>query len=120
MNIFLDDLRPAPTRFELARTVEEAISLFKSCANRGEQINIVSLDHDLGGYDGTYTKTGYDLCKWLVEHWYYDVNAEIPKQVFLHTSNPVGRQNMYQLLTRTGPTGVMRVHYGPMPWREEE
>ena len=51
----------------------------------------ISLDHDLGE-----EKTGYDICKFIVEN-------EIPLLgAILHTMNPVGRQNMKHLLTHYG------------------
>lgn len=43
INLYLDDLRDCPKGFIVARTVEEAIYYFENY-----QINILSLDHDLG------------------------------------------------------------------------
>jgi hypothetical protein len=115
MNVFLDDLRPAPDGFTLAETIEEAIELISS-----NPINILSLDHDLGGEDGSYTKTGYDLCKWLAEEWYtykerglFDVVIS-PKHIYIHTSNPSGRINMIQLLQHYKPLQIKLYNY-PMP-----
>ena len=51
----------------------------------------IDLDHDLGE-----EKTGYDICKFIIEN-------EIPLLgAILHTMNPVGRQNMKHLLTHYG------------------
>ena len=51
----------------------------------------ISLDHDLGE-----AKTGYDIAKYIVSN-------HLPLLGFhLHTANPVGRQNMEQLLTHYG------------------
>ena len=53
----------------------------------------LDLDHDLGE-----EKTGYDICKFIVEN-------QIPILGYtLHTMNPVGRQNMKQLLSHYGYT----------------
>lgn len=52
---------------------------------------IVCFDHDLGG-----VKTGYDLAKWIVENEVKLAGYEV------HTMNPVGRQNITQLLDRYG------------------
>lgn len=53
------------------------------------RFRIIDLDHDLGE-----EKTGYDVCKYIIEN-------EIPlNKVYIHTSNPVGRNNMVQLLQR--------------------
>jgi hypothetical protein len=103
INLFLDDLRPCPERFTLARNTTECRLLLLE-----NKINVLSLDHDLGTLE-----TGYDLVKWMVA---VGLNRpEIyPKEIFLHTANPVGRDNMYQLLNRYKPDWV-KLHYGPMP-----
>lgn len=88
INLYVDDLRDCPTGFELARTMNEAISYFESF-----EINILSLDHDLGeDMNGELLPTGYDLVKWFCEQG-WRVN-----KIYLHTDNPVGRENMYQTL----------------------
>ena len=62
INIFLDDIRKCPDGFIAARTVEEAIKLFKY------NVNIISLDHDLGqDENGNLRKTGYDFVKYFVK-----------------------------------------------------
>jgi len=103
INIYLDDLRPCPERFVLAKDVTQCCIFIQN-----NEVNILSLDHDLGE-----TETGYDLVKWLVE-----VGADnpkiYPKIIFLHTADPVGRRNMFQLLDRYKPDWV-KLHYGPMP-----
>ena len=43
-------------------------------------------------------KTGYDICKFIVENQISILGYA------LHTMNPVGRQNMYQLLSHYGYT----------------
>lgn len=52
---------------------------------------VLCLDHDLGE-----EKTGYDICKYIVEN-------SIPISLIqIHSANPVGRANMNQLLTHYG------------------
>ena len=107
INIYLDDLRPAPEGFILARNVKECQNLIIN--NRGK-VNILSLDHDLGK-----GKTGYDLVKWLSfynEREGYGENY-FPKEIYLHTMNPVGRMNIYQLLEYYKPDDV-KLHNKPM------
>ena len=53
------------------------------------KFNAIDLDHDLGE-----EKTGYDICKYIIEN-----NIKLDR-VYIHTSNPVGRDNMKQLLER--------------------
>jgi len=86
INIFLDDIRKCPDGFIAARTVEEAIELFKY------NVNIISLDHDLGEENGHLRKTGYDFVKYFC---LYGLKA---KKIYIHTSNPRGREDMYQTL----------------------
>lgn len=87
-NVYLDDLRDCPEGFVVARSVEAAISLLE-----GGYVNILSLDHDLGlDANGNLAKTGYDLVKYLCEH---GLRAD---KIYIHTDNPVGRENMFQTL----------------------
>lgn len=86
--LYIDDLR-TPCNYiknhyntTIARTYQEAINLMN-------KFNIIDLDHDLGE-----EKTGYDICKYIIEN-----NIKITR-VYIHSSNPVGRFNMYQLLKR--------------------
>lgn len=103
INLYLDDLRPCPDGFILAKTSLECkmLAMFNF-------VNILSLDHDLGEEE-----TGYDFCKWLVEK---GITCEdiYPKVIYLHTANGVGRDNMYQLLNRYKPDWV-KLHRSPMP-----
>lgn len=88
INLYLDDLRDCPEGFKLARTVAEAKAIM-----RNNTVDIVSLDHDLGvDQDGQELENGYDFVKWFCEE-----GIEVEK-IYLHTDNPVGRDNMYSLL----------------------
>ena len=63
---------------------KEAITKLKKT-----RFSVIDLDHDLGE-----EKTGYDICKYIIEN-----NIHFDK-IKIHTSNPVGRDNMIQLLQR--------------------
>lgn len=91
INVYLDDERPCPKGFVLARTVADCIKLLMN-----NDVSILSLDHDLG--DGP---SGYDLALYMVEYELYPKTC-----IVFHTQNPVGRQNMYQLLSRYAPESV--------------
>ena len=87
--LYVDDIR-FPEYFHqigaeitVARTYDEAIQYIDN------SYDIISLDHDLGE-----EKTGYDICKYIIEN-----NIKLDR-VYIHTSNPVGRDNMKQLLER--------------------
>lgn len=98
--IFMDDCRPCPEGWLLARSYDEMVNLLTK--NKGN-IKGISLDHDLG--DG---KSGYDLCKWIVENDNYPTDF-----ITIHSSNPSGVQSMLQLLTRYAPDGCdVRDKYG--------
>jgi len=103
INLYLDDLRPCPERFILAKNALECRLLLLS-----NEVNVLSLDHDL-----SVEETGYDLCKWLVEAGQYNQYI-YPKVIYLHTANGVGRDNMFKLLERYKPDWV-KLHRGPMP-----
>lgn len=89
--LYVDDIR-FPEYFHqigaeitVARTYDEAIQYID------DSYDIISLDHDLGE-----EKTGYDIAKYIVEN-----QLKIGK-VAIHSANPVGRDNIKQLLTHYG------------------
>lgn len=66
------------------------------CIDNIRELNgdiILDLDHDIG-----LGKTGYDICKYIVENQYQLLGFHI------HSMNPVGASNMQQLLSRYGYT----------------
>lgn len=88
--LYIDDLRNPPNILKqkyniiICRTYKEAIYELDKKIYKN-----IDLDHDLGE-----EKTGYDICKYIIE-------KQIPiDEVYIHTNNPVGKQNMYQLLHR--------------------
>lgn len=97
INLYLDDKRACPAGFIKAKTIEEAIYYLENY-----QVHILSLDHDLGE-DGTgfILPTGYDLVKYFCE------NGLRANKIHIHTSNPVGRDNMYKTLIRAQERGFI-------------
>lgn len=98
MNIYLDDMRPCPAGFVPAKTAEECVLLLEA----GE-VDILSLDYDLGWNQ----PTGIKVVERMVEKGLY------PRRVYLHTSSPAGRMQMYGLLMKHAPSGVSLTN-GPM------
>ena len=92
MKIWLDDVRPAPSGFELALSVNQAKALVLKAEEKGVQIELIDCDHDLGDYylDGG---DGIKLLDWLCERRTF-------YPIALHTANPVGRDNMQRLINR--------------------
>lgn len=88
MNLWLDDVRPAPDGFTHVKTVDEAMPYLIS----GE-VEKASLDHDLG--DGA---TGYWLVSWMEE------NDIWPKEKpLVHSMNPWGAHRMREVIARKWP-----------------
>lgn len=97
INLYVDDLRDCPPGFQIARTVKEAKHYFKTST-----IKILSLDHDLGtDQNGILLPSGYDLVKYICE-----TNLRADK-IYLHTDNPVGRNNMYHALVGAQERGYI-------------
>lgn len=88
--LWIDDIRPIPNDYIstyhviIAKSYKEAIIKLNSM-----KFDVICLDHDLGE-----AFTGYDICKYIIEH-----DIQCP-EYRIHTSNIVGRQNMTQLLSR--------------------
>lgn len=98
MKLWLDDLRPAPDGWFWVKTVEEA----KTALKRGE-IEVASLDHDLGG-DPTKDKdanneNGMCLMNWL-ERLHMEGRPYWPKCVIIHSVNPYASVQMFNVAQR--------------------
>ena len=100
--LFLDDdparHRRAALRFvnhctyHSATTAEQAIAILDA----ESPFDLVMLDHDLGGtqYAPSDEKSGYQVAKHIAA-----MPAEkLPTQVIVHSFNPVGAQNMVNVL----------------------
>ena len=103
MKLWLDDIRDpvlfGKTGWTWAKTADEAITLLKT----GEVIK-ASLDHDLGvrstlGLNdygvAPYEQTGYDVVCWMEENNVWPIEG-----VTVHSSNPVGRKRMEQVINK--------------------
>jgi hypothetical protein len=114
--IYLDDLRtPVDPEWIVVRSYDEFVAKVKEIGL--ENIEIVTLDHDLGdtavkeyfnntaknytlNYENIEEKTGYDAAKWMVDH-FYDKNPDYNRkgifpfpQVYSHSANPIGVGNI--------------------------
>ena len=101
--LYLDDIRvPKTDGWDIVRTYEDFVGWITKNGIPDE----VSFDHDLAeiNYDPStftetfkyYEKTGYDAAKWLCEYCWTN-GLPIPKYN-VHSANPVGRDNILQLL----------------------
>ena len=89
--LWIDDTRGIPMSYieknyhiTWVLTYEDAIKELKKF-----KYDIIDLDHDLGE-----EKSGYDICKYIIEN-----NIKC-SEFRIHTMNPVGRENMMHLLKR--------------------
>jgi hypothetical protein len=86
MKIWLDDLRDTPAGYTRAYCVEDAKNLIEDCERRGEKIEVIDLDYDLGMYE-FYGGKGIRLLEWLHER-----NTHYPCEV--HSTHYYGRPEM--------------------------
>lgn len=107
MKIYLDDIRtPIYQNWIVVRNYEQFVDKVNQIGF--ENIELVSLDHDLGdsamkewhtnvyhnytlNYDNITEKTGYDCAKWLVEQW---MNGKPVVKVVVHSANAIGAANI--------------------------
>lgn len=89
--IYLDDKKtPIDNRWIIVRNFYQFIEAIESIGL--ENIEVISLDHDLGIIPGEEEKTGYDCAKWLVD-LSMDKNIHIPN-IYVHSGNNVGILNI--------------------------
>lgn len=87
INLYLDDLRQTPSGFARVYDYDEFVSFILT----NGMPDFISFDHDLG-----LGKTGFDCAKWLVEYC-LDNQVSLP-EFFVHSQNPVGKENIEGLL----------------------
>ena len=92
VKIYVDDVRPVPEGYEGTKSVDETIALIEALEEKGVEIELLDLDHDLGDY----AKYGGDAIKILD----YLAERETYYPIAIHTANPVGRANMERMIER--------------------
>ena len=96
INIWLDDIRPAPKGFVWVKTVDELINLYNKCIlDTKEQINIISLDNDLG----ENIPEGYKFLDYI-ESRVILANDPLPNEIRVHSANAVARKRMNQIINK--------------------
>jgi hypothetical protein len=101
MNVWLDDIRPAPDGWLWAKTVREAKRLLHSSEPTCE-VEDMSLDNDLGLNE----PEGRHLVLWMCEH-----NIWPKGKIAVHSSNPVAAEYMRKMIERYGPNGIFYRYY---------
>lgn len=92
MKIWVDDIRTEPEGYVRCKSTNDTISLISRTLNNCLPIELIDLDHDAGDYasaGGDYV----NILNWLEEN-----NFLIP--IRIHSMNPVGVQNMRNIIKR--------------------
>lgn len=107
VKIYMDDLRPCPKGFLLARTTVECIELLEK--HKGD-VEVLSLDHDMTLQDNNGVWVAHQMLD-------FGLYAD---RIYLHTANGDGRKNMYGWLSNAVKHGVLpdhvQVNMCPSPW----
>lgn len=96
ISIFLDDLRPTPKGFERTYTVSETIELIQDCQKKNIEIDLLSLDNDLGKNEAE----GYTVLDWIEEQFYEDDTFQLPNKIIVHSDNAAARERMEMVIAR--------------------
>lgn len=100
--LYLDDNRPCPPGFVVARNADECIECLTLC-----DVQLLSLDYDLGWG----MPTGLEVVRFMVTKL---TKSRFPREIYMHSSSAIGRMNMYQLLYMHLPDGV-QLYNAPVP-----
>ena len=104
MKLWVDDIRPAPSGWILAKNYHEAIAKLSMY-----DYDEVSLDHDLGDFDDDgQENTGYHIALFLAQRKQdRDLLPEslkflifVPKIVRCHSMNPIGLEKINGVVER--------------------
>lgn len=114
MKLWVDDLRPAPSGYIWAKSVNEAKTAILDFEEQKENaldewdippigvweatIEVIDIDHDAGDY----YKDGGDFIKLL--DWLEETHRNYP--IHIHSMNPVGIQNMRRIIERNHWTEI--------------
>lgn len=91
MNVWLDDLRPAPEGYHRMTTAVNCIHHLALAHQMGWEVNHLSLDHDLGEDD---SDNGYRVVLWIEEKVATDSSYVPPNRITVHSDNASARQKM--------------------------
>lgn len=89
--LWLDDSREAPVGWVISYDYYS----FKGVVEGMRLFSHMSLDHDLSG--SVSAPNGYDCVKWYLD-WLYLTEKGICPNITIHSMNPNGAKNMYNLI----------------------
>lgn len=99
INVYLDDVRPCPQGFTVARSAEECLLLLAV-----SDVDLLSLDFELG----LGQPNGLAVVHGII------TSGKYPKEIYVHSSSLMGRAQMVLHLRAAKPEGVI-IHDGTMP-----
>lgn len=109
VKLFVDDERPAPEGWRLALTAEAAIALLEHGFLEGhDEVEVLSLDHDLGEVDGKPIDTRM-IVDWMRHHDYW------PKEIYVHTGNQIAERWLVDTIRSCAPPKTLK-GYGLNFW----
>lgn len=122
MKIFLDDLYDGeraswiPEGYVGVRNFSEFKKLLEKSLDRGENIEGISFDNDLG--EGEID--GWEIARWLTEN-HPEIFSTNP-EMHIHSANPSGRENLehYIRLGMEHYRELIEAKERPNPWGEME
>jgi hypothetical protein len=122
MKIFLDDLCETerkdwmPEGYTGVKNFSEFKKLFEETLKRGEKIEGISFDNDLGEGE----MEGWEIARWLTK-MHPEIFAENP-ELRIHSANPSGRKNLehYTELGQRHYKELIEAKGKPHPWGEVE
>lgn len=108
MKLFVDDERPAPEGWTLAKTSREALTILNLAHRADTPLEAISLDHDLSTvmYEDDTTKP---VMYWMCENEWW------PNELYVHTANPCGEEWLVGMAKRYAPQGTLK-GYGCNFW----
>lgn len=103
IKLFVDDLRPAPEGWELARTISKAIRILDTL-----QVSEVSLDHDIASSLSIREPETFEPVARFIVRIYGGFIPGIHKpKVTLHTGSPSGAQKLKAILADAGIDSII-------------
>ena len=91
--LWLDDIRPAPKGWDWHLSAEAMIDDMRRLINHGVEIEMISLDNDLGEFQ----MEGYKVLDWLES-----LMIPVTFGIHIHSANPVARERMKAIIKRNG------------------
>ncbi len=92
MKLWIDDLRPVPSGYAWAKSVNEAKGMILQAEQAGIPFTLLDFDHDAGDFAGE----GGDYIRLM--DWLEETQRRYP--IAIHTMNPVGRENMLAIVRK--------------------